>query len=152
MRLTRRTEAALDPVLDRMLAEKDEHARDRILVQAALDLSGADAAELWHRGERGWHPLLGLGEAERVPPPARVRACLEQRIGEDVLPSGEMLVRSPPSPSALALGGVLDRRASDALEALLLIRDALGPWSQHDSEVPPLPGASRSAEPGSGPD
>lgn len=142
--MTRKTriESELGPLLERLLAERDGPMRDRILLEAVLVLSGAAAVELWWSDGRDWRPRLALGEAHRLPPADRVRARLEGRLAEDVLPLGEQVVLAPRSSWAVALGGLADLHSSDELEGLLLVRAAIGSASDEDGEAPPFPASS----------
>ncbi len=130
--------AALGPVLERLLSAREQQEFDRILLAAAQERSGCAAAELWVVGRHGWRPLLGLGHHDRLPPGDRVLACLEGRLGDDMLPIGEHVVRSPRATSALALGGAPHAHADDELEALLLLREVFS-QDAPDREPPPFP-------------
>lgn len=135
-----RIETELGPTLEQLLATRDGPSCDRVLLEAFLSRSGARAAELWRREGAAWRPRLGLGEADWLPPADRVRACLEGRLGEDVLPQGEHVLRGPsPSPWAVALGGIAQVEARDALEALLVVRATLEQTGAHDAPSPPFP-------------
>ncbi|NOT29663.1 MAG: hypothetical protein HOP15_04345 [Planctomycetes bacterium] len=132
----------LGPVLERLLAAREQNVRDRILLEGALEHCRCAAAELWAAGVRGWRPVLSLGDHGRLPPRDRVLAYLEGRLAEDLLPLGEQIVRSPRARSALALGGAPECE-TDELEALLLVRDVLSVESKDDGaedrEPPPFP-------------
>lgn len=131
--------AELGPLLARLIEARTAHECDRILLEGARDHAESAGAALWRRDERGWREVLGIGDAGSIPAPDRVRAVLEERLGEDVLPPGELVVRARSSAHALALGGVARAHAADELEALLLVARALEATSTDDASPPVLP-------------
>lgn len=137
--MTRKTriESELGPALEQLLAAGDGPSCDRILLEALLTRSGARAGELWRQEGAGWRPRLGLGQANWLPPADRVRARLEGRLAEDVLPPGELVLCA--APWAVALGGTTQLEALDELEALLHVREALEQSGAHEAPLPPFP-------------
>ena len=137
--MTRRTriELALGPFLERMIAARGAAQRGRALLEAALELSRAQAAALWGRAGGSWSPHLSIGEAETLPQIGRVRARLEPGAGDELLRAGELVSCPAGQAWALVLGAVPDRSIEDHIEALLLVHATLAP---PDEEAPaPLP-------------
>lgn len=147
---------ALAAFVEKLLDCTDAHDGDLVLLEAALAESGASAAALWRRSGARWSPELERGAADLLPRPDLVVALLTGALAEDLLPAGQVLVRTPPGPreAALALGGLplaarADEERLDVLDALLRLRGCIERPQDEERASPPPPRPRTPPHPGS---
>lgn len=126
---------ALELRIERLLASASASEGHRVLLEAALQLTGASAAGVWGRSGARWRPLASLGETDVLPEEPRLHASLAG--ARAALRPGEALLAPEGQRLALVLAGLPGEVELDELEALLLVRaSVLDPGAL---ESPPLP-------------